>query len=608
VPASDKILVTDGSLDWSLGCNSIKTPTIVSQLNPTGMARNELSWMDNCTVRSGGITQRPGWLRNGALPGLDYYGGSFVYRPDGGGTPYLITVMGGHVWRVDPDDPASATDLSAAFSKPLPITERCFFCQAERWLIIQAGDGITLPLFWDGTTLSQSIGIVDPLATPATGPHVNELPAATAMCYYMGRVWYAQNRTVSAGDIVGGASAYPAPGPPYYGLKDSVLCVQENPLCVGGDGFTVPTHAGNIRGLSYAANINTMLGQGNLYIGTTEEIYQLQVPVTRGDWINASAQNQPLMTVAVAGAGWVSDRSIVQANSDLFFQTIEPAIRSLALAIRNFGQWGNVPLSINEYRMVQFNDRRYLRFASGVLFDNRVLQTALPYDCGYGIAHKALAPLNFDVISSLSGQVSASAGVLSSYPAWEGMWEGLNILEILSGDFGGLQRALMLVWSDANQAIEVWEVSHDGRYDKEANRVVWYVEFPAFTFGAELDLKRMVSGEVWIDRLWGEAILKIEWRPDGYVCWVPWHQWTVCCESDEVPTPQYPEGINRQSYKQMISLPVPPADVSAPSGRPSNQGYQFQIRLTVKGYCRLRGLFLHAEKMGRRLYADMATG
>ena len=33
--------------------------------------------------------------------------------------------------------------------------------QAENYLIVQAGDGITLPLFWDGTTLRRSVGLIN---------------------------------------------------------------------------------------------------------------------------------------------------------------------------------------------------------------------------------------------------------------------------------------------------------------------------------------------------------------------------------------------------------------------------------------------------------------
>lgn len=586
----------DGSLDWSGGVNSILVSTVASERNPNGLKRNQLAWLDNATVRGGAITQRPGVLLNGTLPTVGTYQGTKIYVPTVG-QPYCITVIDGNVWRYSPDDPANAVNLSAVFGKSLPITERVFFCQAEMFLVIQAGDGVTLPLFYDGATLWQSKGIVNPAATPATGPHINELPAATAMCYYMGRIWYAQNRLIAAGDIAKGASAYPFPGPPYYNGLDSVLCVQENPFIVGGDGFQLPSNTGNIRGIAYAANLNASMGQGNLYVGTSREIYQMTVPVTRGDWINATAQNQPLITTAVRGSGWVSDRSIVGVNSDLFFQTAEPAIRSLNVAVRYFGQWGNVPLSVSEQRLTQYNDRTMLKFGSGVQFDNRLLQTALPFSCPVGVAHRALIPLNFDVISNFGAEAS---------PAWEGMWEGWDVLEVVEEEFGGLSRAFALVWSDITQSIQVWEFSKTSRWDKLENRVLWYMEFPAFVWESELTLKKLVSAELWYDILYGEVMFKLEWRPDGYVCWIPWHEWKVCTEGDDDTSVAYPSGSKRVSYRQMQTLPIPPLDCTSPMARPSNIGFQFQCRLTVKGYCRIRGFFLKGEHVERALYSNIA--
>jgi hypothetical protein len=605
--ASDQITLSDGAVDWSAGVNSIRTTTIQSELNTNGMLRNELSWMNNGTVRGGGIIQRNGWFNQGSLPMVGQYQGSELYTPETG-SPYFITVIQGNVWQTYPDDVANSVNLSLAFNIYLPVTNRCFFCQAEMFMIIQSGDGITVPLFWDGTTLRFSKGITDPLATTASPPHTNEIPAATAMCYYMGRLWYANNRNFSAGDIVGGPTAYPAPGPPFYGLRDSVLCVQENPLCVGGDGFTVPTNAGNIRGIAYAANQNTQLGEGALYIGTREQIYQLTVPVTRSDWINATATNQPLMTVALDANGWVNDRSIVSVNGDLFFQSLEPAIRSLTVAIRNFGSWGNVPISINEYRVIQFNDRNLLRYGSGIYFDNRLIQTALPYTCPVGTAHKCVIPLNFDVISSLWGQLSAtqSSGGTTDYPAWEGMWEGLNVLELKSGDFNGVNRAFSFAWSDIKGAIELWEIQpaylFDGNND---NRVLWYIEFPAFTFGKEFSLKKLSGGELWIDSMMGEVVFKIEYRPDGNPCWYPWHEWKDCTSGGNRRDVHDIYEINRQSYRQTVSLPSPPIACAQTMGRPSNMGYQFQCKLTIKGYCRVRGFILHAEPVMRKLYDNM---
>ena len=90
------------------------------------------------------------------------------------------------------------------------------------------------PLIWDGAILRRSKGITNPAVAPGT-PGVNEIPAGTAMDYFMGRIWYAQGRVANAGDIVGGPSGTLA-----YDFRDSVLNVTECPLVLGGDGFSVP--------------------------------------------------------------------------------------------------------------------------------------------------------------------------------------------------------------------------------------------------------------------------------------------------------------------------------------------------------------------------------
>ncbi len=596
MPIGGKIgtVLLDGSLDWSTGVNSIVTTTVQSNDTPNGLPRNALSWMDNCTVRAGGITQRFGWQAIGALPLVNQYQGSFIYSPKtDADIPYHIVVIGGHVLQVPTDNPAGAVDLSVQFNLILPITPRVWFCQAEIFLIIQAGDGVTLPLFWDGTKLFQSTGITSNSVSPGT-PDVNQIPAATAMCYYMGRLWYAQGRTVSAGDIVGGAS-----GTLPYGFLDAVLNVTENPLCVGGDGFTVPSAAGNIRAIAYSSNINVQLGQGNLYIGTREEIYQLTVPVTRSDWIGANSSNMPLMTVALSTNGWVNDRSIVAVNGDLFFQCLEPSIRSLTAAIRNFQQWGNVPISINENRVLQFVNRALLQFGSGIYFDNRLLMTTLPVQSPVGTVHQAIIPLNFDVISTLAQQLP---------PVWEGMWEGLNILELTQGDYGGRPRAFATVYSSAEGNIQLSELTNSLQFDQSLtsqNRAVWYVEFPAFTWGDEFAMKKLVGGEIWYDSLYGKADFNVQYRPDGDVCWHDWYQFSCCTEGFAPGTPAYPQ-VARESYRQMQTFPTPPLACANTMGRPANQGFQFQVRLTVKGYCRIRGLYLFAEPMQRKLYDQMA--
>jgi hypothetical protein len=422
----------------------------------------------------------------------------------------------------------------------------------------------------------------------------NELPPAGPMCYYMGRVWYAQGRVYTAGDIVGGPSGT------LPNHSDSVLKVTESPLAVGGDGFTVPSGAGNIRALTYYANLNASLGQGQLVIFTRSEVFALTVPVTRTDWIGITSSNMPLQSVIQISNGAVNQRSIVAVNGDLFFQSFEPSIRSLMTAVRYFDQWGNTSISINENRIFAFNNRELMRFSSGILFDNRLLECVLPFICPVGVAHRAIIPLNFDVISTLDTKLP---------PVWEGMYEGLNFLELNSGDFGGLGRAFGFTWSEFDQSIHLNELTDYSRVDQNDNRVEWYIESPSFTWGNEFEMKKLVGGDLWIDKLFGTVFFQIDYRVNGNPCWFPWHKWQLCSAKNCVeasvhcPTP-YPIDF-RESFRQTIGLPKPPAVCETVMGVPSYVGYQFQVRLTIKGWCRIRGIFLHAEPWVKRLYDAM---
>ncbi|MEN6532773.1 MAG: hypothetical protein ABFD89_03870, partial [Bryobacteraceae bacterium] len=476
--------LVDGQWDFSGGIDSGKVATIASDFVPNGLKRTQLAWMTNCTCRTGGILQRSGWskLCRVADPGAGLYQGGWMYEPRGG-DPYLVLSIAGNIVRVRVDTDNSVENLSTAFGLPNPTTvPQAFFCQGEEFLVIQAGDygqvpTPTLPLFWDGTTLRRSIGITT--TTPTINPGQNELPAATAMDYYMGRLWFAQTRDYGAGDIVKGLA-----GTVPFGHRDAILNVTEAPLIFGGDMFTVPSNAGDIRAISHAATLDTALGDGPLFVFTRKAVYKMTVPVTRGLWTALTTDNIPSQTLALKANGTYSDRSVVAVNGDLFFQG-PLGISSLNMAIRYFQQWGNIPISNNEQRVLQFNDRSMMRYSSGILWDNRLWQTCLPVETSAGVAFQGAIPLDFDLISSLDNQLP---------PAWEGMYEGLDFLQLFQGDFGGRQRAFAVVCSKLDQGIDVWELTEGDRVDNGGtvetsdNRVVWFAETPAYTFQDETGL------------------------------------------------------------------------------------------------------------------------
>lgn len=601
---SHSVYFADGSFDFSLGVDSSKVPTVQSALVPLGLPRSALAWLTNGTVRSGAILQRTGWVPNGqAYNNTGFYQGGYMYEPIDGNSPYLILSISGNIIAYSIET-GQSTNLSVTFgiTNP-PLIDYAYFVQAEEFLVIQAGDSVTLPLFWDGSTLRRSVGIISPNNTPAGGATpFNEIPAATAMDYYQGHIWYAQGRIYCAGDTVKNSAS----GTAVYRFRDSVLKVTESPLAFGGDGFSVPDNAGNIRAIKHSQNINTQLGQGQLFIATRKAIYTLQVPKNRADWIAVTANQQPEQDVVQLNNGWVNDRSVVPVNGDLYGQALDPSVRSLKMAVRNFSEWYNLPVSSNVDRALAFNNRELMRFSSGINFNNRLLQAILPKQLPQGVVHQGVLPLDFSIISDFASVIANAVP-----PAWEGMYGGQNILQLFSGDFGGLERAFSVIVSEVDGSIQVWELTTDKRFDNVDSRVVWDFETPAWTWGKEFELKKLVGGEIWVSKVFGRVTFDFYYRADADPCWRFWHHHEVCVARDCAenalnpvcsPYPYPGENPYREGYKWPITLPEPKAACDSMGVRPTTIGYQFQMRVVIKGWCQIHGLFLYAEMKERALY------
>lgn len=626
--ANSTILIPDGTFDFVAGVDSSKVTTLQSELNPNGLRRNQLAWMNNASARGGSVRQRTGWQPLTKILDSGRWQGGYMYEPDGA-NPYLVCSISGHIYRVLLEDPYTVTDLSADFGLINPAdAEMAWFVQGESYLVIQAGDfytdpakypagtlndygqtllynSSTLPLFWDGKTLRRSRGITS--LTPGGANGINELPAATCMDYYGNRIWYAQARAYSAGDIVGGTA-----GTVGNHYRDSILNVTENPLALNGDGFSVPTSSGNIRALKHSANLNAALGEGQLFIFTRKTIYTIQVPTSRYDWINAgndgtaATSTMPLQTVVQLVNGSVGDRCVVAVNGDLFYVSFDPAIRSLITAVRYFQQWGNTPISQNESRAIDGSDRALMRFSSGIEFDNRLLMLALPVvaDDGVNVVHSAILPLDFDLVTSLDEKKP---------PSWEGAYDGLQFVQLFKGDFGGLPRAFSVAISDIDGSFMVWELTAASRTENGDNRVTWAIETPAYTWataGLEYKLKNLKSGELWIDKISGTVEIDIYYRVDADPCWRRWLHTSVCaarnCAEQDPVKVCYPEEPACEGYRFTVVFPEPKFTCDVNGVRPTTIGYQFQCKVVLKGWARIRGLLLYAIPFNQPQFQGIA--
>lgn len=427
-----------------------------------------------------------------------------------------------------------------------------------------------------------------------------ELPAAGPMDYYMGRIWYATKdlRTYCAGDIVRGVW-----GTAPFRFRDSILHVTENPLATAGDGFQVPSNGGNINAITHPANLDAALGQGRLTLLCEKSLYQLTVPVDRSAWQSVDNDNAPLQTEVMTGSGTLAERSTVSHNGDLFYQGADNSVRSFSMAVRYFGTWGNLAISSNVDRALKRNDMSLMRFASSIVFDNRLLQTAMPISTVNGVAFQGILALDFDIISNLQEKKP---------PAWDGMYDGLNVLQLFRGSFGGKERAFAAV-AEPDNSIAIYEFEPTEKTDTvvDARRITWYVETAAYTFGKEFELKKLDGGEIWIDRVSGTVDVEVYYRPDADVCWRFWHKDQFCsaadtCEDADTPICGSELQQHGEGYNFTLMLPKPPmVNCAVQSGRPLDQGYQFQAKIVLKGFCRIRGVIMYATAMERSPFSGL---
>ena len=436
------------------------------------------------------------------------------------------------------------------------------------------------------TTLIGSISITGtPTTTAPSG--INQIPAAGPMAYYQGRIFYAINNTVYGGDIVGGPSGTSA-----NGFVDSVLSVTESPLVLGGDGFKMPLNSGPITALFVSANLDAALGQGNLLVATATYVFSLQVPITRQQWISTNTANAPQINVVQIGNGVTGPDALTAVNGDIFYFDLEPSVRSLIWAVRYFQQWGNIPISSNEDRALKATNRNLLGFASMIYFNNRLLATGEPVQTPMGVVHNSILPLDFTPIATLTETLP---------PCWEGEYKGFQTFKLLTANFTGVQRAFAVCLSQ-NPAtagtIELWELTIGGQFENGTQRVKWRVEFPAFTGGEEFDLKKVQTLELWVDRIYGKVDFLLEYRPDGETCWQPWYAWSKCVQTG---SETYPIQKLKEGFAETWTMPGIPETTELQTGRPSDTCYQLQPRLTITGFCRIRGLMLFFSECKRQL-------
>ena len=553
--------LSDGFLQISGGVDTGKSPTVATALNPQGLARDKLAFLVNGTVRGDRLRPRPGFKKINieAFDSSDglFQGAEFYQPPNDVGV--LIASIDGRIWRFSVGTDNSVDELTIAGDANPSNRPRAWMYQAEEFFIIQ--DGQSKPFIYDGGSARRA------------GP--KEIPVGTVGTYGMGRIWQTlpNGTTFVAGDLVYSKT----------GQTKDILGFTENQFLNTGGFFAVPSNAGQINAMRFLVNLDTSLGQGPLQVFTGSTIFSVNTPVDREIWKNLT---YPIQTISMVSYGALSQNSTTLVNGDVFYRSLD-GVRSFIIARREFNTWANTPMSKEMTRVIDFDDRQLLSYASSVLFDGRLLQTCSPFRVPNGVAHRGMMPLDFDLVSAMSERRP---------PAWEGLWTGLNILQLVKGTFNNIERCFAFVSNEG--VIELWEITRADKFDTlsgDEKRILWSFETGSYPFSSPFDLKRLRSGDLWITDLVGPVKYDIKFRPDGFPCWIDWYAFEECAKYKDCTTPECgtPKVLLPQ-FRPKIKFPKPPETCDPIVDKPYIDLFECQVFMEMLGYCEIKQLRIHA--------------
>lgn len=487
-----------------------------------------------------------------------------------GGKIYNVTsISGSTMTAVNVDDtPAAVVSSGTVVIFLDPNSERlgiCYMVQAEDFLIAQ--DGLSKAFIFDGGNSRRAM------------TEDNEVPTGTVMAYGRGRLWVAigGNRFV-ASDIVYGPT-----GTTDYDRRDAILKFTENTFLAGGGAFTAH---GEITAMVFISSMDVSTGQGPLQVITEDAFCSVDAPAERESW---AAVRDPIQTISLLANGATSFYGTVPTtNGDIFYRALD-GLRTFFVSRREYGSWGNTPISGEMDNVISDDAEDLLKYQSAITFDNRLLFTVGSRPTRRGAYWKGIGVLDFDTISSMRDREP---------PVYDGTWTGVDPVWLFSGKYGRTERAFIAALNSDGEN-ELWEISTGHQFDDEEGRIKWTIITRGFNFQDPLEMVRLENLELFIKNVIGDCDITVSYRPDDYPCWFQWTADSVCanyrrCSSwGNCETP-----INfRGGYKTRIGFGQPPDSDETNDGKPSRLGYTHQLKIEVEGYGEIGKLKLVATRV-----------
>ena len=232
-----------------------------------------------------------------------------------------------------------------------------------------------------------------------------------------------------------------------------------------GGSLQPATFLGKITGLQFLPMQDTATGLGDLLVMCERGIVSLSVSVPRSSWKNTSGFQRIVLT----DVGCVGPRSICSTNGDVFFRAFD-GLRTYRNARAEIGLYGQVPISTEMEYIFNSDSQNYLEQVSAVTFDNRLLVTCTPKidysNSDYSTTGK-LRPVTFGGIVALDFTSVTGIGAHRS-PAYDGVWTGLDAVQLHTGLVAGKPKAFVVNLDYTNSGLlGLWEITRFGDSDQK---------------------------------------------------------------------------------------------------------------------------------------------
>jgi hypothetical protein len=208
-------------------------------------------------------------------------------------------------------------------------------------------------------------------------------------------------------------------------------------------------------------------------------------------------------------------------------------------------------------------------------------------------------------------------------PAWESVWTGLRILQLMPVIVDRVPRLFVLAITHRN-SIALWELSYQhtkdltspatpGDYDTCAEQQIpWGLETRALFSKERLQRKRLKDLELGFTGIHESVTVRVLYRPHGSGEWFEWGTKSIPVEGGACGKTSL-GCITTGNVASQARFPLrfgDPDDSTCldSQGRPAIEGYSFQLRLEITGACTLSYLLCRAVLLPRiEVYDECQT-